>query len=116
MKPCPSRDELRRFSDGQMGEPECAVIAGHVDDCPLCQKALENLTADHQVQGWRLLLGEEHPAPGFEPPPGFLKNLKDNGPPFEQPTPKPDGDTETGTIRFPGPPTPRGPLGQLESY
>ncbi len=44
MSPCPPREELQRLLNGAAG-PEAEALETHVEGCPTCQQALEELTA-----------------------------------------------------------------------
>jgi eukaryotic-like serine/threonine-protein kinase len=45
LEPCPSVEELRRLVEERLGPVREAEIEAHVEDCPLCQDRLEQLTA-----------------------------------------------------------------------
>jgi tRNA A-37 threonylcarbamoyl transferase component Bud32 len=40
---CPCREDLNRFSRGDLEEPTFSRIAGHVENCPVCDLVLEEL-------------------------------------------------------------------------
>jgi hypothetical protein len=42
---CPPRDQLQRLLDEQLDPADAERLLAHVDDCPVCQQALEELTA-----------------------------------------------------------------------
>src|SRR5690349_2926298 len=44
MTACPGPDELRRLLDGNPDEPATAAFAAHLEGCPGCQRALDELT------------------------------------------------------------------------
>ncbi len=44
MDRCPSSDELRRLLDSTEAGPEAQAFEAHLEGCPSCQKALEELT------------------------------------------------------------------------
>jgi WD40 repeat protein len=45
MIPCPSSELLQRLLADQLSEPEAETVESHVEACPACQQALEQLTA-----------------------------------------------------------------------
>jgi tRNA A-37 threonylcarbamoyl transferase component Bud32 len=40
---CPSHEDLNRFARGDLAEPTFSRIAGHVQNCPICDSVLEEL-------------------------------------------------------------------------
>ncbi len=47
---CPSRQELERLLDEQLGPADVQRISEHVASCIACQTALEALTKDAEFQ------------------------------------------------------------------
>src|SRR6266478_1498236 len=43
--PCPDADCLKGLLDGSMSGDRQAEVTGHLDECPPCQQALEELAA-----------------------------------------------------------------------
>lgn len=50
---CPDADELKRFSLGQLAEPESSQLATHLSDCVSCQSELETVVDDSLVADLR---------------------------------------------------------------
>lgn len=44
LKTCPTADQLRRLLADQLEEFQEHAIGNHVEECPLCQDSLEQLT------------------------------------------------------------------------
>jgi hypothetical protein len=44
MQPCPSPDQLRQILAEQLSVHDGALLAAHLEACPRCQQALEELT------------------------------------------------------------------------
>ncbi len=40
---CPCREDLTRFALGDLEEPTLSRIAGHIENCPVCESVLESL-------------------------------------------------------------------------
>ena len=103
---CPSESQLQEFLGEALPEVTKAKFAEHIDGCPSCQKALTRFLE---------AAGDYHDAAASSTvaaTTAFLQNLKDRPPPL-----KSDGPAATpAPVRFPGPPTEAGPLGQLENY
>ena len=68
----------------------------------LCVAALTALTADDELEPWFQLLRGSTGTLDLDP--GFVRHLKETPP------------TRSSRIPFPGAPTDKGPLGQLEHY
>jgi len=52
MSPCPPRHELDRLLDDGLPPDRRAGISAHVASCPDCQRTLESLTADPEIQAF----------------------------------------------------------------
>jgi WD40 repeat protein len=113
MRPCPSHEEFQQLLAEQLSPPAREAIEGHVEACAACQEVLARLTEQAGRNDWRHLL--RCPSPSVsESDADIARYLKEN----------PPGDTEMGpeegtgpeAITFPGPPSTRGPLGQLDSF
>jgi eukaryotic-like serine/threonine-protein kinase len=55
---CPDRAELQRFVVGELSRPELARIAGHIEQCPDCERAMQGLdpVSDPLLSGLRRLV------------------------------------------------------------
>ena len=40
---CPSKDKLLQLQDGQLTEAEYGELEAHVEHCPVCQRALDQM-------------------------------------------------------------------------
>ncbi len=98
MSNCPDRDRLAAYLAGALPAADRPALDGHLEVCPACGRILATLAGG---AGLSDLLGP--PAP---PLPPFLRALAARPP--ERPP--------ATAVHFPGPPTGRGPLGQLGSY
>jgi WD40 repeat protein len=105
---CPSAERLRLLLEEQLPPAEQQAVEGHVEGCPGCQDALDRLSRPADPAPWR---PAPDPAATHDDALQFLDQLK---------TTVPARDSEAAAaapaISFPGPPTPRGPLGQLGDY
>jgi WD40 repeat protein len=112
MRPCPSHEELQQLLAEQLRPPAREAIEEHLEACASCQEVLARLTEQAGTNDWRHLLRCPPPSVS-ESDADVARHLKEN----------PPGDTELGpeegtgpeAITFPGPPTTKGPLGQLDS-
>jgi WD40 repeat protein len=102
---CPSDRELRDVLAGTLAGEKGRALEFHVATCPGCQDRLHALDAEAHRSG-QGVSGEDS---GLT----FLEALKDQ-PPLGRPGP--DQTAEESALRFPGPPTREGPLGQLGRY
>ena len=44
MSPCASQEQLKRFLRDRLADPEREIVAGHLDECTLCQDFLDRIT------------------------------------------------------------------------
>jgi WD40 repeat protein len=105
MTSCPSEEQLRWFLDKRLDDDQCAELETHVEACPACQAALERLCAMPGID-WRRLSAPGTPAVP-ESDVVLVRRLEQTPPTDAGP------ESEEGPIPFPGPPTAKGPLGQL---
>jgi WD40 repeat protein len=113
MHPCPSHEELQQLLAEQLRPPAREAIEEHVEACASCQEVLVRLTEQVGTNDWRQLLRCPSPS-ASESDADIARYLKEN----------PPGDTEMGpeegtgpeAIAFPGAPSTKGPLGQLDSF
>src|SRR5215469_15522962 len=79
MQPCPTREQLERLLAQDLGAADRAALEGHVEKCAPCQRALEELTGDRELDSWRRLHasgGEDDPSVNE----GFLGQVKETPP------------------------------------
>src|SRR5262249_44263422 len=105
MPPCLSQEELERFLAEQLPPADRDRAERHIEACPPCPAALHRLLAPPPAPG--------STAPPLDPDPNFLSRLK-RAPPDA--VLDPAVAVVSLQVRFPGPPTPLGPLGQLQTY
>src|SRR6516162_6053516 len=108
MSPCPSEEQLRGFLDKRLDDDQSAALETHVEECSACQGALARLSATGPGIDWRRLRtfgSETVPESDVD-----LVRRLEQIPPTE---PDRNSGEEAGPIAFPGPPTDKGPLGQL---
>src|SRR5262249_33675019 len=84
--------------------------------CLACQQSLERLLDGPPGDSATDLPMPPAGRPAAEPLEPFLRALQDTPPPATQDDTEPESGGGSAEIRFPDPPTPRGPLGCLESY
>src|SRR4051812_17354298 len=105
MEPCPPLALLRRLLASELEDEDQALLESHVESCDPCQEQLARLADDPETGKWRKLLLEGSSAFEEGIAADFLQTLRVARP----------GSNSTG-IRFPGPPTSRGPLGEIGPY
>jgi WD40 repeat protein len=96
---------------GALADPEQAQVIAHVEACADCRQALERLSETPDTVVERLRRADAVPPRTL---PEVLQDLRDRPP--SGPTVASGSAVEPATITFPGPPTSRGPLGQLADY
>ncbi len=108
MSLCPPEDRLLSLVEGTLPEAEWPGLAGHVQGCPGCQRALEVLTDAPSLLGKR---PTETPLLSWPVPPG------PDDPPSD-PGDDDEFDDADPASRFPflGPPTRAGALGRLGHF
>ena len=112
MRACPTEAELRQLLDEECAETGREGLEAHVEACPLCQATIARLSAEEGGLDLRYLRG-----PCTLPPESdsdLVHRLQDT--PLVESTPSLTEGNGAGPIAFPGGPTDKGPLGQLESY
>ncbi len=112
---CPTREQLQQLLAEQLSEALREAIETHVEACGACQETLARLNEEGGQIDPRLLGGSPAvPLPASEA--DFVRHLGENpsGPadPASAPTDRPG----PAPIAFPGPPTDKGPLGQLDRF
>jgi tetratricopeptide (TPR) repeat protein len=98
----------------QLSAAEHDALETHVEACERCQKTLARLSDEGQAFDGRYLRASRPPAVS-ESVRDFVRLLKESPPAAgDEATPK--DEAGAAAIRFPGPPTSKGPLGQLDSF
>jgi serine/threonine-protein kinase len=114
MSPCPDAHQLRKLLDGKLAPAEQATISEHVDGCPLCQGALERLSAGKE--SWNDIarnLAEPHePA---EPELAKAMNVLEAEADRSETTAEPTSHHEL-KVEFLDPPQKPGEIGRLGDY
>jgi serine/threonine protein kinase len=114
MSRCPSREELQQMLAEQLEEALRQAIETHVEACAACQATLARLSEDNGELD--ALLGGSAPTSLPASDGDFVRHLHENPPRgAERASAPPDG-TEPPPIAFPGPPSEKGPLGQLGGF
>lgn len=111
---CPSETQLRRWLEAAGKESLHADIVCHIDQCLCCQATLDRLTDDPETKRWRAIHRGPLSSSGAAPLGPLLQDLSSYSPSswlssIQEPA-------TAGSIGFPDPPTPQGPLGQLGVY
>src|SRR6516164_6938377 len=109
MSPCPNREQLRQLFADQLNATDRATLEAHVEGCAACQDSLARLSDEGSA--------------GTPPPPvavpesdaDFVRRLGEQPPPGARAGPTGGEGSEPAPVPFPGPPTDKGPLGQLDS-
>jgi WD40 repeat protein len=110
MSHCPSEEQFRRFLDKRLDDDQSAALETHVEACRACQAALGRLSATVPGIDWRRLSAAFTQAVP-ESDVDLVRRLEQT-PPSDA---GPNWEEGSGPIPFPGPPTAKGPLGQLGS-
>ncbi|HZY83737.1 MAG TPA: serine/threonine-protein kinase, partial [Gemmataceae bacterium] len=102
MTPCPSREHLALLLAERLGGAEADAVADHVQTCPGCQGALDELSGTAAARPSQTpTLGAAPPRP--EPDTGFLRRLAENVPTFSlRPAPGADRPPPAGWPRVEG--------------
>jgi serine/threonine protein kinase/N-acetylneuraminic acid mutarotase len=111
MNQCPSYDQLRQLLTDELNLVDQKKVEVHIEECETCQDVLPTLVADPEIEQWRALL--ESGSAEDEQCTALLQRLA-----VLTRLPGSAGEKvlETAPIRWPGPPTERGPLGRLDSF
>lgn len=117
MSGCPSVDVLRQFLTEELGDANSAAVDAHVEGCDACQAALARISAEALPPDLAIRPAPAQAGVTNGPPERLLRELEEHTPFLGPRRPVPGGDgSPWATIRFPGPPTRRGPLGRLHEY
>jgi WD40 repeat protein len=112
MSACPSDDQLRQLLGEAAPAADQEALVTHVETCLACQQLLARLSNDPAGIDWNLLRGGL-PAGLPEVDAPILRRFEETPPAGELPT-QSDLGAWPEPITFPGPPTEKGPLGQLD--
>jgi WD40 repeat protein/serine/threonine protein kinase len=107
---CPSQDQLKNLLAENLPEPERSSIESHIEECPHCQETLVHLTDTQEL--WKAPDAERTTVSKTSEI--YLERIKQHVPVAGHHEEKPNSESEV--IRFPGPPSPAAPLGELENY
>ncbi len=110
MSHCPTNERLEAFLLAGPADPEHADIVKHVDTCQICVAALNALTEDPDLE--QLMRA---PTESVALDPDFIQRLMETPLSFCEAPPR-ASDLLPEPIRFLGPPTDKGPLGQLGDF
>jgi eukaryotic-like serine/threonine-protein kinase len=114
MNCCPSRNELQQLVAEQLNGEWREALEIHVERCPACQDALAHLSDEDEV-GHTQVVRASCPTPLPASELDFVEHLKEN-PPWSEEAAFPPDESAPENIEFPGPPTEKGPLGQLGCF
>jgi WD40 repeat protein len=103
---------MRQLLAGAVAAADQEALVTHVETCPACQKLLARLSNDAAGIDWDLLRGGL-PAGLSEADAPILRRFEETPPSGELAT-QSDLAAWPELISFPGPPTDKGPLGQLD--
>src|SRR5690349_18484806 len=62
--PCPSREQIRDYASGRLGEAPSELVAAHLRDCPRCDAYLHgdrSTAEDHEQRGDRMEVTRTRP-------------------------------------------------------
>jgi WD40 repeat protein/tRNA A-37 threonylcarbamoyl transferase component Bud32 len=110
MNSCPSREQLRQLLAEQLGDADRAALESHLERCVACQESMARLS-DETGMGAPPL---PPVLPVLESDAGFVRRLGAQPPPGDDIGSTTAKEDEEAPIPFPGPPTLKGPLGQLD--
>ena len=116
MGPCADVEKLGRYLLGESDLLEASEIEAHAEDCSRCQNELACLAQGDAGLDWHRLRDQCRDPESI---PTSLRSLVTRvvrGPATVTTANGSATEAESGAVTFPGAPTPRGPLGQLDSY
>src|SRR5438874_13751978 len=114
-----TQEQFQRLLAGHVTADEQQAIEAHVEACHECEDELTRLTDELQMNAGSAGAPWQHAFPMMpdeDPAQGFLRRIKAKLPVLRSPMLDSRPDTDEADIEFPGPPTARGRLGQLECY
>jgi eukaryotic-like serine/threonine-protein kinase len=107
---CPTRDQLQAIVDGSVCDTELSDLTRHLDDCVLCQQALQDLAAgDEHWPAVAAQIGEPQRDTALQ---HVMESLKDDLHSAGETNP---GDAELA-LDFLDPPDKQGLLGRVDHY
>jgi hypothetical protein len=115
MSHCPSSQELQMLLAEQLRPARREAVEVHVETCTDCQESLARLceTAEGVLLPWFSALS---PTPLVASEIAFVERLMENPPDPWKAAGDPAEERVQEPIRFPGRPTKKGPLGQLDGF
>ncbi len=110
MSLCPSQEQLQSLLAETLPEEDRQILENHIEECPTCQEVLAHLTENQEK--WQQYSSSTTTA--FQTKEAILERIKQH-PPRPTVDQREDETTtdESVEIRFPIPPSPECPLGQL---
>jgi serine/threonine protein kinase len=111
---CPACEQLQQLLAEQLSETVRETIENHVEACAACAEVLARLSDQAETIDWQYLRSDP-PIAVPDADAAIARHLKENPPEGTALGLEEAGRLGEG-ISFPGPPTDKGPLGQLESY
>src|SRR5262245_43213741 len=75
MLPCPRAELVARLLSDEVGDAERTALEDHVEQCPACQRALDQLAQDANAPRWRQLYTAS-PPPGESELPALARLQK----------------------------------------
>ena len=115
MSRCPSCEQLQQLLADQLNEALRQTLETHVEGCADCQETLARLSDEGEEVDPEMLLGSS-PAPAAVSDLDFMRRLEENPPRAGAAASALMEGAEPSPIAFPGPPTEKGPLGQLDGF
>jgi WD40 repeat protein len=113
MIPCPGDDKLRLWLADALPKAEREALMAHSEACPACQERLARLSSEAAGVNLDLLRAEPHS--DLSPVDAEVLRHLEQTPPSGAPATQAEGEPAPQPISFPGPPTDKGPLGQLDT-
>src|SRR4051794_13924140 len=104
MKRCPTKNDLQGLLADRLTADRRTSVEGHVEACSACQRQLDALTQSDELK----LAASQPP---IDPAPAFLERVQ-----AEYPAALLNKPASSATLKFPGPPTPSAPLGQIGDF
>jgi WD40 repeat protein len=114
MSPCPSSEELLLLLADQLSAARREALEAHVETCAACQETLARLSDAEEGQTPPFPASSSTPLPASEL--DFVQHLREHPPSTAEGASRPTDEGGQEPIRFPGRPTEKGPLGQLDGF
>ncbi len=116
---CPAGDELSKYARGGTSQNARAALDAHLAHCDSCRFAVDRIAEVIFGEMRRRLANISvtmSQSPDFAAEADFIQRLKDNPPDWIASLVNADRRKTADPVKFPFPPTERGPLGQLDGY